>query len=105
MAVRLSALRAGHPLALQEDSWYSFLLEAESTPGPQRKIYLVGTRTRDLPACSIVPQPTTLPRAPEDLRKSVLNVMRASLLFVKFIGNIFRSIKYTVSFVEDVGIM
>jgi hypothetical protein len=32
MAVR-SALRAGHPLPLQEDSWYPFLLEAESTPG------------------------------------------------------------------------
>jgi hypothetical protein len=25
--------------------------------------YLIGTRTRDLSACSIVPQPTTLPRA------------------------------------------
>jgi hypothetical protein len=24
---------------------------------------LIGTRTRDLPACGIVPQPTTLPRA------------------------------------------
>jgi hypothetical protein len=26
---------------------------------------LIGNRTRDLPACSIVPQQTTLPRAPE----------------------------------------
>jgi hypothetical protein len=25
---------------------------------------LIGNRTRDLPACSIVPQPNTLPRAP-----------------------------------------
>jgi hypothetical protein len=25
------------------------------------KIHLIGTRTRDLPACNIVPQPTTLP--------------------------------------------
>jgi hypothetical protein len=25
---------------------------------------LIRNRTRDLPACSIVPQPTTLPRAP-----------------------------------------
>jgi hypothetical protein len=33
MAVRLSALRAGRPLP-KEDSWYSFLLEAELTPGP-----------------------------------------------------------------------
>jgi hypothetical protein len=29
-----------------------------------KKIHLIGTRSRDLPACSIVPQPTTLPRAP-----------------------------------------
>jgi hypothetical protein len=29
-----------------------------------KKFHLIGTRTRDLPACSIVPQPTTLPRAP-----------------------------------------
>jgi hypothetical protein len=26
-----------------------------------KKIHLIWTRTRDLPACSIVPQPTTLP--------------------------------------------
>jgi hypothetical protein len=28
------------------------------------KIHLIGDRTRDLPAYSIVPQPTTLPRTP-----------------------------------------
>jgi hypothetical protein len=28
------------------------------------KIQLIGTRTRDLPTCSMVHQPTTLPRAP-----------------------------------------
>jgi hypothetical protein len=37
MAVRLSALRAGRTLPpgffIFKDSWYSFLLEAESTPG------------------------------------------------------------------------
>jgi hypothetical protein len=32
--------------------------------GKLKKIYLIGTRTRDLPACSIVPQPIPLPRAP-----------------------------------------
>jgi hypothetical protein len=32
--------------------------------GQLKKIHLIGTRTRDLPLCSIVPQPTTLPRAP-----------------------------------------
>jgi hypothetical protein len=57
----------------QEDSWYSFLLEAESTPGHsaagrirwiEKFNYLIGNRTRDHPACGIVPQPTTLARAP-----------------------------------------
>ena len=50
-------------------SWYSFLLEAESTPGPQgdRKDYVndtIGNRTRDLPACSVMPQPTAPPHNP-----------------------------------------
>jgi hypothetical protein len=31
--------------------------------GKLKKVQLIGSRTRDLPACSIVPQPTTLPRA------------------------------------------
>jgi hypothetical protein len=35
----------------------------------KKKIHLIGTRTRDLPDCSIVPQPTTLPRAPIILGK------------------------------------
>jgi hypothetical protein len=30
----------------------------------KKKIHLIGIRTRDLPACSIVPQSTTLPRTP-----------------------------------------
>jgi hypothetical protein len=30
----------------------------------KKKSTLSGTRTGDLPACSIVPQPTMLPRAP-----------------------------------------
>jgi hypothetical protein len=33
MAVRSSILRADRPLPTQEDSCYSFLLEAELTPG------------------------------------------------------------------------
>jgi hypothetical protein len=58
MAVSLSALY------LQEDSWYSFLLEAESTQGHgtawrirsiEKSNDLIGIRTRDLPACSMVP--------------------------------------------------
>jgi hypothetical protein len=29
----------------------------------KKKIHLIGTRTRELPACSTVPQATALPRA------------------------------------------
>ena len=41
--VRLSALRTGH-IYPKEYSWYSFLLEAESTPRLQcgRKDYVIG---------------------------------------------------------------
>jgi hypothetical protein len=71
MAVRLSALRASSPLPpgrflvlisvrgwvdLRAITWLEGL-------GKLKKIHLIGTRTRNLPACSIVPQPTTLPRA------------------------------------------
>jgi hypothetical protein len=64
-------------LYLQEDSWYSFLLEAESTPGHseagrissiEKSNDLIGNRNRGLPACSIVPQPTALPSAPHKAR-------------------------------------
>jgi hypothetical protein len=30
----------------------------------KKKIHLIGTQTHDIPACSTVPQPTTLRRAP-----------------------------------------
>ena len=50
---------------------YSFLLETESTPRSQcgRKDYansndIIGKRTPDLPACSTVSQPATLPPVP-----------------------------------------
>jgi hypothetical protein len=32
---------------------------------------LIGNRTRDLPACSIVPQLTTLARAPNSVKRSL----------------------------------
>jgi hypothetical protein len=55
-------------------SWYSFLLEASQPKGHSaagRIISIknsndtIGNRTRDLPACSAVPQPTEPPRAPQ----------------------------------------
>jgi hypothetical protein len=33
--------------------------------GKLKKIHLIETQTHDLPACSIVPQPTTLLRVPQ----------------------------------------
>jgi hypothetical protein len=56
----------------RKDSWYSFLLEAESTPGPQcdRKDWI--TETCDLPVCSAVPQPTAPPRTPISLVFSLI---------------------------------
>jgi hypothetical protein len=62
---------AGRPLP-QEDAWYSFLLEAESTPRAivrqeglvqLKKLKGIGNRIPDLPICSIISQPTTLTRA------------------------------------------
>jgi hypothetical protein len=60
-------------LPSRRDSWYSFLLDAVSIPGHRvagRIMSMknsndnIGDRTRDLPACSAVPQPTAPPRAP-----------------------------------------
>jgi hypothetical protein len=74
MAVRLSALCVGRPLPPGRFLVH-FLLQAQSTQdhsaaGRNRWIdksnYLIGNETRDLPASSIVPQPTTLPRVPSD---------------------------------------
>jgi hypothetical protein len=69
MAVRLSALRSDRPLPPRTHSfWRLSRSQGHSAAGRMRSIekpnYLIGTWTRDLPACSIVPEPTTLPRAP-----------------------------------------
>jgi len=61
------------PLPTRKYSWYSFLLEAESTLGPQcgRKDYVNEESqwnrresNRDLPTCSAVRQSTAPPRTP-----------------------------------------
>jgi hypothetical protein len=73
MAVRLSALRAGRPLPPRKIPGTHFCYslsrtQDRSAAGRMRSIEkyndLIGNRTRGLPACSIVPQPTTVPRAP-----------------------------------------
>jgi hypothetical protein len=74
MAVNWSRLTRRPLFIPQEHSWYSFLLDAESASGHsaagrirsnEKSDNLIGNRIRDLPTCSIVPQPTTLPRASE----------------------------------------
>jgi hypothetical protein len=70
--VRLSALRAGRGLTPRKISCYSFLLKGwvnlklmvrlERLGKLKRLVDLVGAETRDLPACSIAPQPSTLRR-------------------------------------------
>jgi hypothetical protein len=65
--VRLSALRTG-AYTPRKYSWYLFLLEAESTPGPghsadekitsmKNSIDTIENRSRDLPVFRTVPQP------------------------------------------------
>jgi hypothetical protein len=55
MALRLSALRVGLPFFYpQENSLYSFLLEAARIRSVEKSNDLIGNRIRDLPACSIV---------------------------------------------------
>ena len=65
--VRLSALRTGRLYLPRKCSWYSFLLDAESTPGPRcgvKDCHTIRKWTRDLPTRSAVPQPTAPPRTP-----------------------------------------
>jgi hypothetical protein len=39
---------------------------------------LIGNRTRDLPACSVVPRPTTLPLAPYFILRSLILILYPS---------------------------
>jgi hypothetical protein len=72
--------------------------------GKSKKIHLIGTRTRNLPACNIVPQPTTLPRAPiffvieENCKVSVLDT-ETCLYFIErhFELNVVMQVFYIVS--------
>jgi hypothetical protein len=79
MAVRLSALRAGRPLP---PGRFLVLISVRGWVGPRtivrpeelgqlrNPMTSSGIEARDLPACSIVPQPTTLPRAPYKMERA-----------------------------------
>jgi hypothetical protein len=45
------------------------IVRLESLDQLKKSNELMGNRTRDLPACSLMPQATTLPRARETLKK------------------------------------
>jgi hypothetical protein len=73
MATKLPALRAGRPLQPRKIPGTHFCQklrrpQGHSADGRIRSIEkfndLIGSRTRDITACSIVLQPTSLPRAP-----------------------------------------
>jgi hypothetical protein len=52
----------------------------------EKSIEPIGNRTRDLPAVSKVPQPTTLPRAPALLKENI-RVITVTEILKAFIAN------------------
>jgi hypothetical protein len=72
MAVRLSGLPAGHNvptgrflvlISVRDRVDPRAIVRREGLGKLKKSNDLIENRNRDLPACSIVPQPTTLPRA------------------------------------------
>jgi hypothetical protein len=75
--VKLSAVRTGRFYLPRKYSWYSFMVEAQSTPGPQSMKNFndtIANRTRDLPACSTVPQPPRPRRSPSVYDNQFFNI-------------------------------
>jgi hypothetical protein len=59
----VSLTRPPAALHAQKDSWYSFLLEVESIPGPSMAERINPMASSGIEPCNIVSQPTTLQRA------------------------------------------
>jgi hypothetical protein len=90
MAVRLSALRAGRTLPTGRFLVLISVIGFTDTRaikrleglGKLKKIRLTGTRNRYLLACSTVPKPTTLQRAPSYNLQLIKFIYKFSLIFI-----------------------
>ena len=96
------------PSPCKKYCWYSFLLEAESTSGPQcgRKDYVnenssdtIGNRTCNLPTCSAVPKPTAPLR-----HKNILNQKKNLILIPVSLSVSRRSLQSTTGCLMSVHI-
>jgi hypothetical protein len=94
MAVRLSALRADRPLPPRKILGTHFCHRLSRPQGhsavgrirsSEKSSDLIGIRSRDLPACSIVPEPTTLPRAPYFVGLIICCILLCKSLQILFI--------------------
>jgi hypothetical protein len=94
MAVRLSALRAGRPLPPGRflvltcvRGWVDprVIVRLEGLGQLENSNNLNPNRTRDLPPCSIVPQPTMLLRAPTSHIFYKLSLSASNYTYIKFI--------------------
>jgi hypothetical protein len=101
MVVKLSALSADLPVLPKKIPGTHFCLRLSRPKGHiaagkiksiEKSNDLIGYRNRDLPACSTVPQPTTLPRAPGKIVLLLLKAMLPTALL--------SSVRWTVCFCE-----
>jgi hypothetical protein len=102
MALKLSGLRAGRP---SPPGRFLVLISVKRLSRPHghsvagrikliKKFNdLIGDRTRNLPACNIVPQPTTLPRGPLSDLSGMVDVIRFETLHTREGDQLFSLIK------------
>jgi hypothetical protein len=56
---------------------------------------LIRNRPRDLPACSVVPQPTTPPRAPSVFRHYLQNICTVAIFVIIYFQNILHNVMWS----------